>query len=392
MSIRTPKYRLHKGSGQALVQINGRRIYLGVYGSDRSKEKYRRIIATWLTAKPGVSQTDEAIRAELSVSELILQYWNFAKTYYVKNGRPTGELDAIRAALRSLKQLHGQTNACHFGPRDLKAVRQAMIDRENCRNYINANVGRIKRMFRWAVSEDLVPIAVYQSIQTVAGLRAGCAIVRDTEPVSAVDVSHIEAVLPYVTAQVAAMIRLQLLTGARPGEIRSMRPCDVTAGKDGEWIFRPHSHKTEHKNRERRIHLGPKARQILRPWLNRDLVAFCFSPAEAIRRYRSVEKNANCDTQLLLQPNHADGRNSKRHFAASYSRWSYGTAIRRACRKAGIPAWAPNQLRHTRATMIREQYGIEAAQTVLGHIKADVTQVYAERDFELAKRVMRECG
>jgi len=32
MSLRVPKYRLHKASGQALVQIDGRRIYLGKHG------------------------------------------------------------------------------------------------------------------------------------------------------------------------------------------------------------------------------------------------------------------------------------------------------------------------------------------------------------------------
>ena len=45
MPFRVPKYRFHKGSGQALVQINGQRIYLGVYESAESKEKYRRIVA-----------------------------------------------------------------------------------------------------------------------------------------------------------------------------------------------------------------------------------------------------------------------------------------------------------------------------------------------------------
>ncbi len=42
--------------------------------------------------------------------------------------------------------------------------------------------------------------------------------------------------------------------------------------------------------------------------------------------------------------------------------------------------WAPNRLRHARATEIRRTYGLEAAQVILGHAKADVTQVYAERD------------
>ena len=49
MSFQVPKYRLHKGSGQALVQVRGRRIYLGKHGSSQSKEKYRRLVAEVLT-------------------------------------------------------------------------------------------------------------------------------------------------------------------------------------------------------------------------------------------------------------------------------------------------------------------------------------------------------
>jgi hypothetical protein len=54
--------------------------------------------------------------------------------------------------------------------------------------------------------------------------------------------------------------------------------------------------------------------------------------------------------------------------------------------------WSPNQLRHSAATEIRRLYGLEAAATVLGHAKADVTQIYAERDYTLAARVAREVG
>jgi site-specific recombinase XerC len=54
--------------------------------------------------------------------------------------------------------------------------------------------------------------------------------------------------------------------------------------------------------------------------------------------------------------------------------------------------WSPNQLRHSRATIIRERYGIEAAQVVLGHSDPRVTEIYAERDFAAAARIMREIG
>ena len=57
-----------------------------------------------------------------------------------------------------------------------------------------------------------------------------------------------------------------------------------------------------------------------------------------------------------------------------------------------MPEWHLNQLRHTSATEVRRQFGLEASQVVLGHSKADVTQVYAERDQALAADVMRQIG
>ena len=49
-------------------------------------------------------------------------------------------------------------------------------------------------------------------------------------------------------------------------------------------------------------------------------------------------------------------------------------------------------MRHTVGTAVRKRFGLEAAQVVLGHSQADVTQIYAERDLELAKQVAREMG
>ena len=63
-------------------------------------------------------------------------------------------------------------------------------------------------------------------------------------------------------------------------------------------------------------------------------------------------------------------------------------------RKAGveIPHWHPHQLRHSRGTEIRSNYGIEAAQVALGHARADITEVYAEKNMELAIQIARETG
>ena len=60
--------------------------------------------------------------------------------------------------------------------------------------------------------------------------------------------------------------------------------------------------------------------------------------------------------------------------------------------KLGVTKWSPNQLRHSAGTTIRRQYGLEAAQVVLGHSRADVTQIYAQRDLEKAAQIIREVG
>jgi site-specific recombinase XerC len=91
-----------------------------------------------------------------------------------------------------------------------------------------------------------------------------------------------------------------------------------------------------------------------------------------------------------------------------YTKDSYQRAIARAVVKANkrrteaaadmgvapilLPHWHANQLRHSKATEVRRQFGLEAGQLSLGHAKADVTQVYAERDTRLAVEVARQIG
>lgn len=124
MSTRIPKYRLHKASGQALVQIRGKRTYLGVYGSEESREKYRRLIAEFFASDSSVPPVPPRVASEISVNELILAYWRFAEGYYVSDGKPTSELSGMRDALRLLKDLFGHSSANGFGPKSLKPVRQ----------------------------------------------------------------------------------------------------------------------------------------------------------------------------------------------------------------------------------------------------------------------------
>jgi hypothetical protein len=45
---RTPSYRLHKPSGQAVVTLGGRDVYLGKFETPESRAEYDRVVAEWL--------------------------------------------------------------------------------------------------------------------------------------------------------------------------------------------------------------------------------------------------------------------------------------------------------------------------------------------------------
>lgn len=387
--VRIPSLVHHKPSGQARVRINGRDIYLGAFGSQAAEESYRREIAEWLGAPNAPQRPTE--KTAISLNEIILAYFNFCQTYYVKNGEPTSELTLIKDTLRLVKDLYGSLSASEFGPLKLKVIREEMVRRGWERRQINRKVGRIRRMIKWAVENELVEPSVLQGLQAIAGLRHGRSEAKESLPVMPVADEDINAILPHVSAQLRDMIQLQLLSGCRPGEIVLLRPIEVN--RDGAvWEYRPATHKTEHHGRQRVIFFGPVAQAILTKWMeNRDPSSFCFSPAEATATRLEEQRRLR---KSKVQPSQMNRRKHKptKQAGERFTTCSYGRAIRNACHKLQITPWHPNQLRHSRATWLRRQFGLEAAQVILGHSKADVTQLYAERDLDSARQIMAEVG
>jgi integrase len=408
-SSNVPKLRKHpKGS---VVVLDGKYFYCGPYGSAEARQKYDRLMSEWLANSRRLPPT-EPDQGELTIDELLLAYWTFVKTYYVKDGRPTSEQDTIRQALCFVRRLYGSTLAREFAPLKLKAVRQAMIDHpvtrtvkiKNpatgeifeeirvirhglARRHINKQVGRIKRMFSWAVEEELVPSRVYRALSRVAGLRKGRSTAREKPRIRPVSDEHIQAALPHVPAVVRTMILVQQLCGGRPQDMVEMKPCDID--RCGPiWEYRPGRHKTEHRDRERIVFLGPRGQELLRPYLEGiDPEEYVFSPRRAeAARLRELRLRRGLPLNKVAKDR---GKWSLRDY---YDADSYRRAVRRACLKAGIPIWCPLQLRHAAGTLIRKRYGLEASQAVLGHAELSVTQVYSEVDLQRARKVMAEIG
>jgi hypothetical protein len=170
---RIPKYRHYKPKNLAVVRIEGKDHYLGRYDSAESWEKYHRLVAESFRNSPALLPPRPE-NADLTVEHLIYMYWQHAKNYYIFNGEPTAELTEMRLALRPLRKLFGSTPAADFGPKRLKLVRQHMIEvMDLSRGVINQRINRIKRAFRWAVEEELVPSSVLHGLRAVGGLRFG---------------------------------------------------------------------------------------------------------------------------------------------------------------------------------------------------------------------------
>jgi integrase len=387
---KTPSYRLHRSDGRALVTIDGRDIYLGKHGSPESRAEYDRLIAEWLANGRSLNTSQAGAPSDATVNEVILAFWQHAELHYRHpDGSPTGELDNFRDSLRPLRKLYGSLLAREFSPLKLKAVRKAMIDAGLARTTINQRVSRILRVFRWAASEELIPSGVYQSLKTVAGLPQGRCDAKEAKPVGPVPDSLVEAIQPHVARQVWTMVQLQRLTGMRPGEVVIMRTGDVDRSRD-VWTYAPARHKTQHRGKSRRIAIGPRAQEVLTPWLRPALDEYLFSPREAMAEFRAGQRQRR---KTALSPSQ-QARKPKPNMRLSerYVPRSYNHAIRYGCTRAGIPPWHPNQLRHSAATRIRKHSDLDAARAVLGHSDSKTSEIYAERDFEQANRVMREIG
>ena len=389
---RIPSYRRHRASGQAVVTLDGRDFYLGPHGTKVSRAEYDRVVGEWQANGRRLPRTDDRF-GDITVNELALDYLRFAEGYYVKAGRSSGELHHIKGVIRVTRPLYGRTAVTDFTPLALRAVQEKLVAAGHARTYINGQVNRLRRMFKWGVSNDMVGPSVLTALQAVAPLKRGRTEAREPEPVKPVPEAHIEALQDHVPRPVFTMIEAQRLTGMRPGEVVIMRTMDIEDTDAAVWVYRPCKHKTEHHDRHRTIYIGPQAQNVLRPWLRPELTAFLFQPREAVASV-FAERSAKRTTPLSCGNRPGTNRKArpKRQPGDRYTVDSYRRAIQRGCERAGIPAWHPHQLRHTAATKLRKQFGIEAARVVLGHRSAAITEVYAQLDRSQAAEIMAKIG
>lgn len=398
MAKKLPSYCHHKASGQAYVTLNAKTVYLGPYDTAASHAEYDKVIGEWLAAGKEVGFSESKFKTGV----LCHLFWErHGKTYYLTRGQVGDYHRWVKNIVTSMAEQIGMVPAASLLPKHLIAMRNHWVTKSVTSQNQNVGPGQKKRkvrglgrqkansaariaieVIRWGVEQGYVPSSVLEGFKAVKPLAAGKCGIPEPEPVGPVPQEHIDAVLAIANQRYADMIRVQLLTGMRPGELCMMRVSHLNRDMQ-PWRYIPPHHKTEHKSKQRIILIGPKAQEILTHWIKRAETYQGFGKTKA-----KIEAEPKDSPVFPVSP----ASNKLVGKLRCNTSQNYRDRIASLCDRAGVPRWSPNQLRHNAATTIRATAGIESARTVLGHSSSVTTEIYAEKDLGIAAKIISEIG
>lgn len=410
MARKLPTYR-RAGNGQAFFEYRGKRTYLGVHGSEKSRKRYASAIAQILAGGPG-AVIDPNLESPPTVSSLCLPFLEHAMTYY---GAKSKEYAGVKMAVELLISFEaakfGYLEAQKFGPATLIEFQKWLgtitytrrigrkpntreIERPYTRPTINKIVNRVKRFFAWCSKTERIPAEHYSKLVCVDALVAGRCAAPEPAAIEPVDDAVVEKTLPYLQPMVAAMVQLQRLCGMRPQDVCGIRGCDLDRTGD-IWIYHVRQHKNSWRKKQLYKAIPKTAQLLLAPYLVADQEAYIFSPRKSEEARNELRRQNRKTPMTPCQAARVPKKKPKKARGLRYSTDSYRRAINHgiaAAARAGviIPHWHPNQLRHASGTQVAQAMGDGAAQIWLGHATLDATAVYAKRTIAELAVVARE--
>lgn len=431
-----PQVRLHKPSGNGRVNVGGREVYVGRYGSPEAHQRYLELMvehgylpATAVpvpAAKPVEPEPtrlpagNEDVPAGLTVGELCRMY-----LVHLDETNPPGRKVSTRnralAAARAMRPL-ATMPAAKFGTRAFLDVRQRLIETPRrvqekkppkvgkrsrrkpeppalpsapvplSRRWVNDVMQAVRAMFDWGVLQELVPDDRAAALRVVKPLKEGESKARETPRRKPVKPSVVRATLPYLTPEVADLVLFIRWTGCRPSEAAGMRLGRIRDREKPVWRYVPRRHKTAHRGKQRHIAIGPKARAIVEAHaVGRGPREYVFTPQRSLRRVEPVDGVLSM-RQAKTSPLVGD----------RFTKDALRIAVRRAVARANkereklgeppLPYWTPYQLRYLRLREIRKAAGLEAAQATAGHSEATMTDHYAPANWGRAARAALATG
>lgn len=213
--FRVPSYRKHTASKQAIVTLRGKTYYLGKYGTAESKRKYDELISDYLKQRgqpyPPVRSNSPSAASNLTVVEACDRYLAHVQSRFEHSRHAKAMLSHVKALMQVLLKLYENERAAAFGPLELLETRRAMIALDWSRSYVNSQIAKLCRMYKWLVTQSLVPETTYRALKLVEGLRKGEEGVRETKPVRSVADKIVDATIPHLPERYCQLLWMSSL-------------------------------------------------------------------------------------------------------------------------------------------------------------------------------------
>lgn len=391
--MKVPSYRKHSTRDKAFVVRDKKRVYLpGKHGSPESLRAYRAIIkelSGTIAFENNVAMVKqiEAGQKSLTILDLMALFLNHAKEYYPSDGNC--EYSNLRCSVKLFDADHGDDLIINFTAQKFLAWQRKLAKQKLRRTYINSTLNRIKRVFRWGIVEGHVPEIVYAAISAVAPLKRGRSSAVEPTKRKPVSRQDFDDVRHEVKPIIAVMMEIQWITGVRSDSLVHATPAQFTAddtpsdtAESGLVLWRP-KHKTEYRGVDLVLPVGKKVQALFAPYISKckSQEEYIFCPRREINNSRYNDKYTTKTYQDAIE--RAVKRiNKRRHKARENGKSDVKDMLH----------WTPHQIRHARGHEVRNKFGIEAAQAVLGHESLSSAEIYSSKRLELARDIARKTG
>lgn len=381
-----PKYcGPHCPSGRGYAWVDRKPVYFpGPHGSPQSLRGYRKLLEKLAgkvqTVGTSLSTVADLCEAWLSEGEKVLSAKSYA--HYLKLTE-----NIIEAGMSAYL-------TADFGPRRVKEFRESLIAKGLARSTINQRVSRLKKMFKWGASEEMVPPDVVSAIYCVSGLVRGQTDAPEPRKVMPVNWTQVQKTMEHLSITVRNMILLQWDTGMRSGNLCSLKMEEIDTS-DSIWVYRPESHKNSWRGKGLAIAIGAAGQHAIElSQGKRSRLEFVFRPVDSIEwhtlnnpRYSSWNNRELTD---CFTPNTYRQSILRAQAHAAGIKFSKALPTKKDFENCGWVFWTPHQVRHSVSTELRSKYSIEHVRAFMGHATMQATEIYSELDLESAKRIARE--
>ncbi|NBW15523.1 MAG: hypothetical protein EBR82_46810 [Caulobacteraceae bacterium] len=349
--------------------------WFGPWGSAEARANYAAFCREWID-KQEVQEIPRGGTKGGTVADLVDAWLSECKVRCRKFGRLTSSWHTQRQAMKGAMEILGERRLDALQVYDFEAVQRYFISLKLTTETINKYFAVIGQALRFGVPRGYGTLEIVARYGAVRSLRVGQGEGAEREPVVSVDGARLNAVLSYLESceqgerggTLARMIRLQISSGLRPGEVCALR-WDWIHTDLGTWrcIVPDRVNKTAHRGKKRVVLFGPNSRAIL------------------LGQQGQGQGNSSGVVFLFDY----ERKQGKRELTRDvYARW-----IREACDTVGVPRWHPHQLRHNRATAVREAYSSAAAAAAAIGTTLDVAaEIYCDPSELAARKIAEEMG